>query len=127
MQREDTEYPFHRSSYARKDPVPFLLPTREGRTPTGFGQYATKFALLTVLLPNVVIGFVCKDGLLVSLKQLIEDLRVMDVGWRTDKLGHKITFGINGNMIFVAIDHFTYGGLGNNILNLFKRSSVNER
>ncbi len=106
MQRKDPKHPFHLGSYTRKDPVPPLLPPREGPTSTSFGQNATKFALFTTLAPNIpaIISLVREDGLFVSSKELVKDLGVMDIGRRTDELRHKVAFGINSYMIFVAID-----------------------
>ena len=106
MQRKDPKYPFHLGSYTRKDPVPPLLPPREGPTSTGFGQNATKFALFTTLAPHIpaIISLVREDGLFVSFKELVKDLGVMDIGRCTDELRHKVAFGINSHMILVAID-----------------------
>ena len=117
MQRENPKYTLHPGSYTRKHPVPPLLSPRKRTPSTGFGQDATKLAPFTTLPPDgpAVIGLVRKDDLFVSLKKLIKDLGVMDIGRCTDKLRHKVAFGINGNVIFVAIDRlfalFGKGGI----------------
>ncbi len=43
-------------------------------------------------------------------------LNLTDIGWSADELGHEFVFGVNGDVVFVAVDRpfsfFGEGGVG---------------
>ena len=106
MQRKNPKHSLYLGPNARKNLVPPFLLRRKRSPSTSLSQDATKYTFLAASLPEFlfVIGLVGKDGRLISFKQFINHLGIVDISRSTYKFGDKSIFGINGQVIFVAID-----------------------
>ena len=106
MQRKYPEHPLHLGPYARKLSVPLLLLAAKGPVAPGLSQDPVKPAFFSPSLFKglLIIGLVGKKGFFFAFKKILHGLGVMDIGWGTDEFGDKLGVGINGDMVFVAID-----------------------
>lgn len=106
MKAKDTKDLLYLTPYSSKLPILLSL---GGAYLTVSGSFSQD-PIVNALFPTPpferpgVVGLVGKDGGLITSNELIDHLGVVDIGRGANKLGHEFMFGVNGDVVFVAID-----------------------
>jgi len=106
MKTKNTKNLFHLPPYSRKLPIPLFLGGAYLAISGSFSQYPivnTSFPTPPFESPGVI-GLVRKNGSIITGKEFINHLGVMDICRSANKLSDKLVFGIYGKVVFVAID-----------------------
>ena len=106
MKAKDTEDLLHLPPYSSKLPIPLFL----GGAYLAVSGSLSQDPIVNALFPTPpfkspgVVGLVGKDGGLITGKELIDHLGVVDIGRGANELGHEFMFRVHGDVVFVAVD-----------------------